>query len=158
MFWVDMVSAYPLQRVDDLPLQRVPDVALRVHVDRTGIEQEVVVGTQAQHVALIVRAIVGTAQTSDVGTFSVRTCRCLQASSTELTGEVVQFLHPCWNKRVPDELTAGARHARSRTTRRRRGLVRSLVEELYQAEPPDPETISAYVVPVVNDLVEAVVA
>lgn len=89
---IHTMLAGALERADHRAVLAVTDEPVVVDVDRTGVEHDMVVWAQAQHVAFRVRAVVWTTEALNMGRFGIEATRCANLQTADLAGVIVQFL------------------------------------------------------------------
>src|SRR5690348_10641475 len=61
--------------------------------DRAGVEQDVVVRTETEHIGWIIGAIVRAPEGANVCALGIRAARRIEASATDLAPEIIEFLY-----------------------------------------------------------------
>jgi hypothetical protein len=82
----------------------VPHDAVDIDVDFEPVEEDVVIGTQAEQVRQLVRTVVGRSETTYVSGLAVRSALVLQACLADLAGVAVQLLDPRGDRGVANKL------------------------------------------------------
>jgi DNA invertase Pin-like site-specific DNA recombinase len=153
---VDLMASDGPQPMANLDLETIDDAQIVVEPDGAEVIAHMVIGAKAQDVGQHIRAVVGMAKRPDVCPFGVPPAAHRDRRPANLAGVRVEVLDPLDDLGAPNQALDRGRHSRRWPWLNCIGTWSPFLAD--ELEPPDGEAGLSLGLPVLVDVVEAVIA